>query len=98
MKPPGARAAPGGDALQVLDISQWIKAFHLYIAIYIKARPQEAPYLLQYLMVVESIPKEKGDWRVHDEYFVSRGQSQRLVGRSSTMIFTLNVMQKAQIQ
>ena len=63
------RPVPRRKSPQVLDISQWVMAFHLYIAIYTKAHPHEAPNLLQYLMVVESITEEKGDWRVYDETF-----------------------------
>ena len=63
------RPVPRRKSPQVLDISQWVKAFHLYMAIYTKAHPHEAPNLLQYLMVVESIAEEKGDWRVYDETF-----------------------------
>ena len=63
------RPVPRRKSPQVLDISQWVMAFHLYIAIYTKAHPHEAANLLQYLMVVESITEEKGDWRVYDETF-----------------------------
>ena len=37
------KPVPKKKATQPLDIKQWTKAFHLYMAIYTKAHPQEAP-------------------------------------------------------
>ena len=76
---------------QPLDIKQWTKAFHLYMAIYTKAHPQEAPDLLHYLMVIESIAEENGDWRPYDETFrfervESRAPWERLVSELYTYV------------
>ena len=83
---------------QVLDISQWVKAFHLFMAIYTKVHPHEAPNLLQYLMVVESIAEEKGDWRVYDETFrFERAESKTPWERLDNELYTY-VTRKAEVK
>ena len=91
------RPVPRRKSPQVLDISQWVMAFHLYIAIYTKAHPHEAPNLLQYLMVVESITEEKGDWRVYDETFrFKRAESKTPWEKLDNELYTY-VRRKAQL-
>ena len=43
-------------------ISQWVKAFHVFIALYTKSHLTQAPNLMKYLTLVESIAEEGGDW------------------------------------
>ena len=59
------------------------------MAIYTKARPQEAPNLLHYLMVIESIAEENGDWRAYDETFrFERAESRAPWERLDSELYT----------
>ena len=83
------KPVPKKKATQPLDIKQWTKAFHLYMAIYTKAHPQEAPNLLHYLMVIESIAEENGDWRAYDETFrFERAESRAPWERLDSELYT----------
>ena len=50
-------------------ISQWVKAFHVFIALYSKSHLTQAPNLMKYLTLVESIAEEGGDWQTYDQTF-----------------------------
>ena len=50
-------------------ISQWVKAFHVFIALYTKSHLTQAPNLMKYLTLVESIAEEGGDWQTYDQTF-----------------------------
>ena len=65
------------------------------MAIYTKARPHEAPNLLQYLMVVESIA---GAWRIYDETFrFERAESKTPWERLDNDLYT-HVTRKVEVK
>ncbi|XP_056007544.1 uncharacterized protein LOC125666211 isoform X1 [Ostrea edulis] len=63
-----------------LSIEQWTTAFHIFMAIYIEKKPEDAPHLLKYVSVIREIAATNGDaaWHHYDETFRKLRQSHTL--------------------
>lgn len=48
-------------ASNLLSIEQWTNAFHIFMAIYIEKKPQDAPHLLKYISTIREIASSNGD-------------------------------------
>ena len=56
-----------------LSLEQWIKAFHLYMSVYLM-QPDNLPSarkMLKYMQVIQNLYDQGGDWRAYDEAFRS---------------------------
>ena len=53
----------------VRDLTQWVAAFHVYMAVYIEKFPQAARSRIQYIKTIRDVDKSGGSWRFYDEQF-----------------------------
>lgn len=53
----------------ITTYGQWSRAFRIFISVYTQKFPLEAPALMKYMQVVESIAREGGNWKLYDENF-----------------------------
>ena len=54
-----------------LSLNQWTTCFHIFMAIYIEKKPDEASHLLKYCEFIRELSYDHGDsaWRFYDESF-----------------------------
>lgn len=54
-----------------LSVNQWTTCFHVYMAIYMEKKLEEAPHLLKYCEIIRDLNFDHGDsaWRFYDEAF-----------------------------
>ena len=56
---------------KVITINDWVKAFQIYMAVYIQkpGREARAPELLTYMAEIQSIAEDGLDWALYDEQY-----------------------------
>ena len=54
---------------KVTSISDWVSAFHTFVAIYFEKFPKETPKLMKFCETVRDIAARGGDWSYYDEQF-----------------------------
>ena len=47
----------------VRDLTQWVAAFHVYMAVYLEKFPQAARSMIQYIKTIRDVDKSRGSWR-----------------------------------
>ena len=47
----------------VRDLTQWVAAFHVYMAVYLEKFPQAARSMIQYIKTIRDVDKSGGSWR-----------------------------------
>ena len=45
----------------IRTVSQWVQAFHIYVAIYTEKHATEAPKLMKYANIIQRLGRQAGD-------------------------------------
>ena len=76
MAAPGICLEPVAKPKKVLTLETWFSCFHIFVGIYCKKYPTEAPALMKYGEVVQDLAARGHNWKFYDENFRFLRQSQ----------------------
>ena len=76
MTAPGICLEPVAKPKKVLTLETWFSCFHIFVGIYCKKYPTEAPALMKYGEVVQDLAARGHNWKFYDENFRFLRQSQ----------------------
>ena len=62
---------------KIFRLENWLSAFHLFVGVYMRKYPHEAPALMKYGEVIQSLTAKGGNWRYYDNNFGFLRQSQQ---------------------
>ena len=60
----------------IFTLENWLSAFHVFVGVYTWKYPHEAPALMKYGEVIQSLAAKGGNWRYYDDNFRFLRQSQ----------------------
>ena len=61
---------------KITTIESWVKSFHIFVGVYTKRFPTEAPALMKYGEIVQDLAGRGFNWKFYDENFRYLRQSQ----------------------
>ena len=61
---------------RIFTIETWLSCFHIFIAIYTRRHPHEAPALMKYCGVIQDLAESGFNWCFYDENFCLLRQAQ----------------------
>ena len=61
---------------KIVTIQTWLSCFHIFIAIYTRRHPHEAPGLMKYCGVIQDLAASGFNWCFYDENFCLLNQAQ----------------------
>ena len=67
---------PVSQTKKYLSIESWLNYFHIFVGVYTRKYPNEAPALMKYGEVVQDLAARGHNWRFYDENFRFLRQSQ----------------------
>lgn len=67
---------PVSKTKKYLSIESWLNCFHIFVGVYTRKYPNEAPALMKYGEVVQDLAARGHNWRFYDENFRFLRQSQ----------------------
>ncbi len=67
---------PTAKSKQIKSISDWLWAFHIFVAVYTKKYPHESPALMKYGQIVQDLAARGHNWFYYDEHFCFLRQTQ----------------------
>lgn len=67
---------PISQTKKFLSIETWLKCFHVFVGVYTRKYPNEAPDLMKYGEVVQDLAARGHNWKFYDENFRFLRQSQ----------------------
>ena len=76
MAAPGICLEPVAKPKKVLTLETWFSCFHIFVGIYCKKYPTEAPALMKYGEVVQDLAARGHNWKFYDENLRFLRQSQ----------------------
>ena len=76
MAAPGICLEPVAKPKKVLTLETWFSCFRIFVGIYCKKYPTEAPALMKYGEVVQDLAAKGHNWKFYDENFRFLRQSQ----------------------
>ena len=68
---------PASRPKNIQSIEVWLQAFHIFVGIYTKKYPHEAPALMKYGQTIQDLASRGQNWRFYDENFRFLRQTQR---------------------
>ena len=67
---------PAPKPKKVLTIDMWLHAFHIFVGVYTKKHPSEAPALMKYGHTIQDLAARGQNWRFYDDNFRFLRQTQ----------------------
>ena len=61
---------------QIRNISDWLRAFHIFVSIYTQRYSHETPALMKYCQIVQDLAARDYNWSCYDENFRFLRQTQ----------------------
>ena len=67
---------PTAKSKQIRNISDWLRAFHIFVSIYTQRYSHETPALMKYCQIVQDLAARDYNWSYYDENFRFLRQTQ----------------------
>ena len=67
---------PTAKSKQIRNISNWLRAFHIFVSIYTQRYSHETPALMKYCQIVQDLAARDYNWSYYDENFRFLRQTQ----------------------
>lgn len=60
---------PMNQSQKIVNINQWLQAFHVFVGVYTRRFPSEAPGLMKYCEIIQDLASRGFNWKFYDENF-----------------------------
>ena len=68
---------PSNKPKRIVNIEGWMSAFRIFVTVYTRKYPADAPALMKYGDVIQDLASRSHDWKFYDENFRFMRQSAR---------------------